>query len=106
MGTDIGSYLLYGVDGEGGDFATEEYDITEALHKISNDDMVKYNLKYIRDGFDGAWTVLGIQLLDQDPEVFAQNILDAPAKFKELAEKYNIDLTEFVPYYMEDAYYW
>ena len=104
MGVDVGSYLLYGVEGEGNDFATDEYE-EGYLHTITSEDVDKYKLECVHDGYNGNWTVLGIKIFDNDAKKFAENVLGAEAKFKELAEKYNIDLTTFVPGFIWDEYY-
>ena len=49
---------------------------------------------------------MGIKLLDQDADKFAENVRTAPQKFKEFAEKYNIDLEKYKPSFDLDAYYW
>lgn len=106
MGVDIGCYLIYGINTEWHEFEDEEEFCKDDSVKIKVEDINKYNLTFENDAYDDTWGVIGIKLLDQDAEKFAENVRTSPEKFKEFADKYNIDLEKYEPGFDLDAYYW
>ena len=110
MGVDIGCYLIYGINTKCNEFLDgNDYDEDEENenHKIiSSEDIKKYNLTFEHDCYGSDWGVIGIDIFDNDAEKFAENVRTAPQKFKEFAEKYNIDLGQYKPAFDLDAYYW
>lgn len=106
MGVDIGCYLIYGINTEWHEFEDEEEPCNDDSTKINIDDQEKYNIIFKNDCYGDGWGVMGIKLFDNDAEKFAENVRTAPQKFKEFAEKYNIDLEQYKPAFDLDAYYW
>lgn len=106
MGVDIGCYLIYGINSDWHEFEDEEEFCRDNSVKIKVEDIEKYNIYFRDDCYSDRWGVIGIKLLDQDAKKFAENVRTAPQKFKEFAEKYNIDLEKHKPSFDLDAYYW
>ena len=110
MGVDIGCYLIYGIDAGYSVFVDEndydEEDLNEYQILIKQEDVKKYNLEFKNDCYSDNWGVVGIKLLSQDSNEFAENVRTAPQRFKEFADKYNIDLEKYKPGFDLDAYYW
>ena len=110
MGVDIGCYLIYGINTGYRVFVDEndydEEDISEYQTLVKQEDVKNYNLKFRDDCYSSNWGVVGIDIFDNDAEKFAENVRTAPQKFKEFADKYNIDLEKYKPGFDLDAYYW
>ena len=106
MGVDIVCYLIYGINTECREFVREDESDEDDKNVISNEDIKKYNLTFENDCYGSNWGVVGIDIFDNDAEKFAENVRTAPEKFKEFAEKYNIDLEKCEPGFDLDAYYW
>ena len=106
MGVDIGCYLIYGIQTEYREFVPYDECDDDDENIISKEDIEKYNIIFQYDCYDDTWGVVGIKLLDQDAEKFAENVRTAPQRFKEFAEKYSIDLEQYKPSFDLDAYYW
>lgn len=110
MGVDIGCYLIYGINTECREFVNgndyDEDEISENEIIIKSEDVDKYNLYFQNDCYSSRWGVVGIDIFDNDAEKFAENVRTSPEKFKEFADKYNIDLEKYEPGFDLDAYYW
>src|SRR5574344_1443463 len=106
MGVDIGCYLIDGINTGCNEF-TQECDANEDDENvIKTEDIKKYNLTFENDSYGSDWGIVGIDIFSNDAEKFAENVRTAPQKFKEFAEKYNIDLEKYKPGFDLDCYYW
>lgn len=106
MSGDIGCYLVYGINTEWHKFENEEETYKDDSIKIKVEDIEKYNIAFENDAYDDTWGVMGIRIFNNDAEKFARNVKTAPQRFKEFADKYNIDLEKYKPGFDLDAYYW
>lgn len=106
MGVDVSEYLLYGISGEGDDFRFKDESDEDTKFALDDEDAEEFDCEIITDGYNNEFSILGINIFSQDKNEFAKNVLEAEKKFKKLAEKYNIDLTEYEPSFMLDYYYW
>ena len=107
MGVDVSAFMIYGIYGEGNDFRDEECG-EEGKHRFifKDDDLREIGASVITDGYSNDFSILGIDIFDNDKDKFIKNIQTAEENFKKLAEKYNINLEEFKPSFSLDYYYW